>query len=178
VKKFAARIKKSIKPLYLIPAALIVVLVIVLGIFVIGGNDNSDQSDAALGIGEGDPSKLPGQRSRPVKLAPRVRIGTVDEARREGRLAVAQARGTIVEPFSVRIRVGAEPPQTVTVNWQLGCYKNRRGTVGRGHYRARVPDVRHIELPIQGAKSCIATASAQLTRNQGSGRVKVQVISG
>jgi hypothetical protein len=178
VKRFGAKIKQ-IKPVYLIPAVVVVVAVlIVVGVFVIGGGGggSSDEPDAALGIGEG--SKIPGQRPRRVRQAPRVRIGTVDEARREGRLAVAQARGTIVEPFSVRIRVGAEPPQTVTVNWVLGCYKDRRAKVGRGHYRARVPDIRHIELPIQGAKSCIATASAQLTRNQGRGRVKVTVVSG
>jgi len=179
VKKFARKVTKSIKPLYLIPAVVVIVLLIVVGVFVIGGGDDKqNEADAALGIGEGDASKIPGRKIPPVKQAPRVRTGLLDEARREGRLAVAQARGTIVAPAHVRIRVSAAPKQVVTVNWQLGCYRDKRSVVGRDSYRVRSPDVRGIRLPMQGATSCIATASAQLTRNEGSGRIKVQIISG
>ena len=175
MKKFGGKIK----PLYLAPVALIAVL-IVAAIFIFGGGDDdgSDEPDAVLGIGEGDASQLPGQRVKPPPPAPVVRTGIVDEARRVGRLAVAQARGTIVEPSRVRIRVSAAPKQTVTVNYQLGCFKNRRARVGKGSYRTRAPDTREVRLPTSGAKTCIVTAGAQLTKVLGEGRVKVAVIAG
>jgi hypothetical protein len=179
VKKFARKVRKSIKPLYLIPVVVVIVLLIVVGVFVVGGGDDEQHAaDAALGIGEGDVSKIPGRKIPRVKQAPRVRTGELDEARRQGRLAVAQARGTIVDPAHIRIRVSARPKQVVTVNWQLGCYRNKRSVVGKDSYKVRSPDVRGIRLPMQGAETCIATASAQLTRNEGSGVIKVQIISG
>jgi hypothetical protein len=186
VKKFASKIRTSIpaiKPLYLIPVVVLLVLVVV-GIAVFGGGGGGDDdggdggSDSARGFAEGDRSQLPGAETKPVKEAPTVRSGKLDEARREGRLAVAQARGTIVSPSQIRIRVSAAPKQTVRVNWQLGCFKDRRSQIGTGEYRTRTPDVRRIALPVSGAKSCIATASAQLTRSDRSGRIKVAVYSG
>ena len=169
----------KLKPLYLIPVAIVLVLIVAAVLIFAGGDDDKpDEPDAPLGIGEGDASQLPGRRRKPPKPAPVVRVGIVDEARRIGRLAVAQARGTIVEPRSVRIRVSAAPKQTVSVNWQLGCFRDRRARVGRGEYRTRTPDSRSIKLPMSSARSCIATAGAQLTKTKGEGRVKVAVISG
>ena len=171
----------EIKPVYLIAAAVVVVLVLVLGgilIFSGGDDDTPDGPDPRLGLGEGDATQLPGSRGRAPREAPRVRTGVVDTARRVGRLAVAQARGTIVEPSRVRIRVSAAPKQTVTVNYQLGCYRNRRARVGRGSYRTRPPDTRRVPLPMSGAEHCIVTAGAQLTKIKGEGRVKVSVIAG
>ncbi len=177
MKKFAGKITE-IKPLYLVAASLVAVLVVV-GIFIVaGGGDDPDAPDPTLGVGEGDPSQLPGNRRRPPREAPRVRTGLVDEARRVGRLAVAQARGTIVEPSRVRIRVSAAPKQTVTVNYQLGCFRDRRAKVARGTYRTRPPDIREVPLPMAGAESCIVTAGAQLTKVEEEGRVKIGVIAG
>ena len=186
MKPLVRKIKTSIpaiKPLYLIPAVVILVLVIVIiavvgGGGVGGGDGDDDGPDSARGFAEGDRSRLPGADTKPVPEAPTVRSGKLDEARREGRLAVAQARGTIVSPSRVTIRVSAAPKQTVRVNWQLGCFKDRRARIGTGEYRTRTPDVRAVKLPVQGAKSCIATASAQLTRSDRSGRIKVAVYSG
>jgi hypothetical protein len=178
VKKFVGKIT-AIEPLYLIVAAVLVGMLIIAAIFIFAvGGDESDGPDPTLGVGEGDPSQLPGGRRPPPKQAPRVRTGVVDEARREGRLAVAQARGTIVEPSRVRIRVSAEPKQTVTVNYQLGCFRNRRAKVGRGSYRTRPPDTREVPVPMAGASTCIVTAGAQLTKVLTSGRIRVQVIAG
>jgi len=194
VKKFVRKIRTSIKvpaikvpaikPLYLIIAVAAIVVLIVLGIVLLGGGgglgggDDDEGSDAARGFAEGDRSRLPGADTKPVKEAPTIRSGKLDEARREGRLAVAQARGTIVTPSRVTIRVSAAPKQTVRVNWQLGCFKDRRSKIGTGEYRTRTPDARAIAIPVQGARSCIATASAQLTRSDRSGRIKVAVYSG
>ena len=187
MKKFVRKIRTSItvpaiKPLYLIIAAVAIVVLIVLGIVLLGGGGgdegSGDGSDSARGFAEGDRSRLPGADTKPVKEAPTVRTGKLDEARREGRLAVAQARGTVISPSRVSIRVSAAPKQTVRVNWQLGCFKDRRSRIGGGEYRTRTPDVRSIRLPIQGAKSCIVTASAQLTRSDRSGRIKVAVYAG
>lgn len=190
MKKFVSKIRTSIdvpaiKPLYLGIAALVIVVLIVVSVVVlsgggggiVGGGDD-EGSDAARGFAEGDRSRLPGAKTKPVKEAPRVRTGLLDEARREGRLAVAQARGTIVSPSRVLIRVSSAPKQVVNVTWQLGCYKDRRARVGRGRYPAQTPNTRPIELPMRGATSCIATASAQLTRLEGKGRIKVAIISG
>jgi hypothetical protein len=180
VKKFAGGIP-DIKPLYL-AVGLVVALLIVLGIVLIaGGGDDGDEVDGpnpTLGVGEGDASRLPGNRRRAPKGAPVVRSGQLDEARRVGRLAVAQARGTIVSPRRVLIRVSAAPKQTVTVNYQLGCFRDRRARVGRGSYRTRPPDTRAVPIPMSSPKSCIVTAGAQLTKVEGRGRVKVAVISG
>ncbi len=184
MKKFVRKIRASIpaiKPLYLVPVVVVLVLVVA-GIAIFGGGGGDDDggggSDTARGFAEGDRSQLPGADTKPVPEAPTVRTGKVDEARREGRLVVAQARGTIVSPTRVTIRVSAAPKQTVRVNWQLGCFKDRRARVGTGEYRARAPSTDAIRLPVSGAKSCIATASAQLTRSDRSGRIKVAVYSG
>jgi hypothetical protein len=178
VKKFVGKITE-IEPLYLIAAAVLVGVLIIAGIFIFAvGGDDSDETNPTLGIGEGDASQLPGGKRRPPKQAPVVRTGLLDEARREGRLAVAQARGTVLEPSRVRIRVSAAPKQTVTVNYQLGCYRNRRAKVGRGSYRTRPPDTRAVPLPMSGAKSCIVTAGAQLTKVLVSGRISVQIVAG
>ncbi len=188
MKKFVRKISSSIKvpaikPLYLIIAVVAIVVLIVLGIVLLGGgggngDGDGDGSDSARGFAEGDRSRLPGADTKPVKEAPTVRSGKLDEARREGRLAVAQARGTIISPSRVTIRVSAAPKQTVRVNWQLGCFKDRRSRLRTGEYRTRTPDTRAIALPVQGAKSCIVTAGAQLTRSDRSGRIKVAVYSG
>jgi hypothetical protein len=188
VKKFVRKIRTSIpaiNPLYLVAVVVVLVLVVVVIVIVGGGGDGDGNggggaggSDAARGFAEGDRSRLPGADTKPVPEAPTVRSGKLDEARREGRLAVAQARGTIVSPARVTIRVSAAPKQTVRVNWQLGCFKDRRSKIGTGEYRTRTPDARAVKLPVQGAKSCIATASAQLTRSDRSGRIKVAVYSG
>jgi len=191
VKKFLRKIRTSIKvpatkmpaikPLYLGIGALVLVVLIVVGVVLIGGGGSigdDDDSNAARGFAEGDRSRLPGAKTKPVKEAPRVRKGLLDEARREGRLAVAQARGTIVSPSRVLIRVSAAPKQVVWVTWQLGCFKDRKTRVGSGRYPAQTPNTRPIELPVSGATSCIATASAQLTRLNSKGRIKVGIISG
>lgn len=188
MKKFARKVRTSIrlpavKPLYLGIAALAIVVLIVVPVLLIGGGGaivggDDEGSDAARGFAEGDRSRLPGAKTKPVKEPPRVRTGLLDEARREGRLAVAQARGTIVNPSRVLIRVSSAPKQVVWVTWQLGCYKDRRARLGRGRFQAQTPNTRPIELPLQGATSCIATASAQLTRLESRGRIKVAVISG
>lgn len=167
------------RPLIVVPAVVVIALVVLLiVIFAGGGGDDDGGGDAASGIGEGDPTKLPGAESRNPKPAPVVRTGLVDEARRVGRLAVAQARGRIIEPTRVRVRVSAAPKQAVTVNWQLGCYRDRRAKVGRGQYRVKPYDIREIELPMSGAEMCIVTAGAQLTDPDSEGRIKVGVIAG
>ena len=178
MQKFAGKITE-IRPLYLIVAGLVVVLIVAgVSIFAVGGDEGSDdEPDVAVGVGEGDLSRLPGSRRPAPRQAPRVRVGVLDEARREGRLAVAQARGTIVAPTRIAIRVSAAPKQTVTVNYQLGCFKNRRAEIGRGSYRTKPPDTREVPIPMAAPETCIVTAGAQLTRNLGRGRIKVQVIS-
>lgn len=192
MKTFFRKISSSIrvpdiKPLYLVSAAVALVVLIIIGVVLIGGGGeddglggggDGDGSDAARGFAEGDRSRLPGAETRAGKEAPRVRSGLVDEARREGRLAVAQARGTIVSPSQVRVRVSSAPKQVVWVTWQLSCFKDRKVHVGQGRYEAQTPNTRPVKLPVQGAESCITTATAQLTRLNTEGRIKVGVLAG
>jgi hypothetical protein len=124
-----------------------------------------------------DKIKEKAAKGRKVKPAPIGTSGVIDQARRQGDFVVAQARGTIRNPCSVRLRVSAAPKQRVTVDWQLSCFKNRQVRIGKGKYKAKAPDERHITLPMSGAETCIATAGAQLTR-RGKGRVKVAVVAG
>jgi hypothetical protein len=180
LKTFVGKVK-TINPLNLGIAGLVVVALLVVGGVLIfaGGDDNGDSAsnDPTLGFAEGDPRLLPGQQKK-VKQAPVVRTGVLDTARREGRLAVAQARGTILGAGRVRVSVSAAPKQTVRVNWQLGCYKDRQATIAHAEYRVRTPNTREINKPFSGADSCVATASAQLTRSDKVGRIKVSIIAG
>jgi hypothetical protein len=175
-------VKDFIKPLYVVPVVVIAVL-IVAGVLLFGGGGGGNDSTAggsnpSLGFAEGDSSSLAGAKRKPSKPAPTVRTGVLDESRQSGRAAVAQARGIIVSPTAVRVRVSAAPKQHVTVNWQLGCFKDGHAQVGKGQYRTETPDIRAISLPVQGAKSCIATAGGQLTRTERAGRIKIAIIAG
>ena len=191
MKKVLKSIKKQFRqakkhPKIAIPAVLVTLLFIgVLAALVVSGGD--DGGDSASTPGETKSSKkdpgIEAAKKRKVKPAPVVSgTGTLDVARAVGRLALAQGRGRIVNPSGVRVRVSAAPKQTVTVDWQLSCYKATGKTstqrIDNGHYRTRPPDTRAIPLPLQGADECTATVGAQLTKNEGSGRVKVTVLAG
>jgi hypothetical protein len=177
VRKFAADI--NFKPIYVVPAAVVLVVLVVLIVLLTGGGDDEDAEERG-GTGTAttdrdDRPRLP--RGERVKEAPRGSSGVIDEARRVGPFAVAQARATVLRPSRVSLRVSAAPKQRVTVDWQLSCFLNRRVKVGKGRYRVRTPDVRAIPIPMPGAETCIATAGAQLTR-YGRGRVKIAVVAG
>jgi hypothetical protein len=177
VKDYVRKIKKA-NPLYFLAAGLILIVLIVI-VVTSGGDDNSEQAHTvtkapAVKAHKAKPKRPKG---RHVKSAPIGTSGVIDQARREGDFVVAQARGTIKNPFSVRLRVSAAPKQRVTVDWQLSCFKNRQVRIGKGKYKTKAPDERHIALPMSGAETCIATAGAQLTRH-GKGRVKVAVVAG
>jgi hypothetical protein len=173
--------KKKLSPPIVIAISVVVVGLIVGGYFVIGGgagsgDDGSGAPKPVLTPGDLESGKFRGRRIPPPPR--RKSPGVVDEARREGRLVLAQARGTVVKPGRIRLRVSATPKQRVIVDWQLGCFLNRRAKVGRGRYRTRTPNTRRIPVSIRGAETCIATATAGLTKVDGRGRVKVAVIAG
>ncbi len=184
MKKYVRKIRKKINPLYaaagvvvLGVTAIVVVIVIAAG----GGGDDNGADDATTGPrtttgnDKADSKKKP--KGRKVKQAPSGTSGTIDEARREGDFVVAQARGTVRNPGGISLRVSAAPKQNVTVDWQLSCFRARKVRIGKGKYRAEAPDTRGLSLPMSGAETCIATASAQLTK-YGNGRVKVAVVAG
>jgi hypothetical protein len=167
-----------------------VVLLLAVGVLVafavLGGDDE------AAGPGESATKKeekksedeiLKEIKKRKVKPAPvRRSPGTLDVSRSVGRLAIAQGRGRIKNPSGVSVRVSAAPKQTVTVDYQLSCYKATGKTsvtkVGQARYRTVPPNVRSIPLPLSGADECVVTVGAQLTRTVGEGRVKVAVVAG
>ena len=148
-----------------------------------GGDDSSPTtSQAKRPDKETDPG-LAAAKKRKVKPAPVVNgTGTLDVARSVGRLAIAQARGRIKNPTGMSVRVSAAPKQTVTVSYQLSCYKAINKTsalkVSNGQYRTKPPNVRSLPLPLSGADECTVTVGAQLTKTQGKGRVKVAVLAG
>jgi len=177
VQKVIGKLKK-LNPLYA-GAAVLIVVVIVLIVITSGGGDDKESATVTKAptlTKDDSKAKLP-KETKPSKQAPIGTTGVIDEARREGPFVVAQARGTVRTPSAIRLRMSAAPKQTVSVDWQLSCFKNRQVAVGKGKYRAKAPDERAIQLPIQGAETCIATAGAQLTRH-GKGRVKIAVVAG
>ena len=67
------------------------------------------------------------------------------------------------------------------MTYQLACYKagrNEHNKIANGDYRTKPPNVRSLPLPLSGADECTATVGAQLTKNEGEGRIKVAVIAG
>jgi hypothetical protein len=177
VQKYLRKIKQA-NPLYW-GAAVMILIVIVLIVVTSGGGGDDDKTatTAPTTTKKSGDAAQPKKRRKPPKQAPIGSSGVIDQAKREGDFVVAQARGTVRNPFRVRLRISATPKQTVTVDWQLSCFKNRQVRVGKGKYRAKAPDERGIQLPMSGAETCIATAGAQLTRH-GKGRVKVAVVAG
>jgi hypothetical protein len=147
-----------------------------------GGKDSKTATEAKKPGKKHDPG-LEAAKKRKVKPAPVVNgAGTLDVARSVGRLAIAQGRGRIKNPSGVSVRVSAAPKQTVTVTYQLACYSKagKHGTtkIANGEYRTKPPNVRSLPLPLSGADECTATVGAQLTKNDGEGRIKVAVIAG
>lgn len=175
----------------LIAAGVGVVLLLCVGVlvaFAVLGGDDEDAGPGASGTTEEKEKKsekevLEEIKKRKVVPAPVRRApGTLDVARSVGRLAIAQGRGRIKNPGGVSVRVSAAPKQTVTVDYQLSCYKATGKTsvtkVGQARYRTVPPNIRSIPLPLSGADECVVTVGAQLTRTVGEGRVKVAVIAG
>jgi hypothetical protein len=179
VKKYVRKMRKKIKPLYAGVAVLLLVVVVLVIVLAGGGGDdnNANTTAPATTATKEKAAKKPKKRTKPVKQAPIGTTGVIDEARRNGDFVVAQARATVKAPSRISLRLSAAPKQTVTVDWQLSCFKNRQVKVGKGKYHVKSPDERAISLPIQGAENCIATAGAQLTRH-GGGRVKIAIVGG
>jgi hypothetical protein len=173
-------------PLYgMLAVVIVVALVGGAALLLLTGDDDKD--DTAKTTTEEKKKKkdkgVEAAKKRKVKPAPVVNsAGTLDTARSVGRLAIAQARGRIKKPIGVNVRVSAAPKQTVTVDWNLSCYKavGKVSTtrIDHGRYRTKPPATKALPLPLQGADECTATVGAQLTRNLGSGRVKVAVVAG
>jgi hypothetical protein len=188
VKKVSQPIKKLFKqakahPLIAIPVAVLVVLLVGGAILVagLGGDDGAGDKGEPTAKETQSPEKDPAiekAKKHKVKPAPVVNgAGTLDVARSVGTFAVAQGRGQIKNPSTISVRVSAAPKQTVTVDYQLACYKESGTKIGKGRYRPRPPDVRTIPIPLSGAKECIVTVGAQLTSHR-PGRIKVAIISG
>lgn len=192
MKKVVKKLKRQFNeaksnPLAWLAAGLVVVLLLTgVGVLVFTGGGVGGGDDSA-GLTEDEKKKqkaaVKRNKKRKVKPAPVVTgSGTLDVARSEGRLAVAQARGRIKTPAGVQVRVSAAPKQTVTVDWQLSCYKASGRTydtkIDKGRYRTRPPDIRRLPLPMSGADECTTTVGAQLTTGGSNGRIKVAVIAG
>ncbi len=184
IKKQFRKAKKH--PKIVIPALLVTILLLggLTALVLVGGDDEGDNTATMATEKKKSDKDDPGvaaAKKRKVKPAPVISgSGTLDVARREGRLALAQARGRIKNPSGVNVRVSAAPKQMVTVDYQLSCYKavhkQHFTRVKSGRYRTRPPSTRGLPLPLSGADECTATVGAQLTR--GSGRIKVAVSAG
>lgn len=166
--------------LFLVLVAGLVVLVVTAGG---GGGDKSPTTPKAQRPDKKTDPGIAAAKKRHVKPAPVVNTtGTLDVARSVGRLAIAQARGRIKKPSGISVRVSAAPKQTVTVTYQLSCYKATGQTssikVANDQYRTRPPNTRSLPLPQVGSDECTVTVGAQLTKTAGKGRIKVAVIAG
>ncbi|HEX4345595.1 MAG TPA: hypothetical protein VHZ31_08540 [Solirubrobacteraceae bacterium] len=186
VKKFFEPVLAN--PQISIPVAFVLLVVLGGGIALIATSGGGGGSKSATGttkqhLSKKDKSAIAKAKKRHVKAAPVVNgSGTVDIARSVGRLAIAQGRGRIKHPVGVKVRVSAAPKQTVTVTYQLSCFKavGKYGTtqIGSGSFHTKPPSIRSLPLPMSGADECTATVGAQLTKDEGSGRIKVAVLAG
>jgi hypothetical protein len=188
VKKIVSSIKKPFQ--YLIERPIIGIVVVVVVLVVVGGGavlllsgggggDNDNATTTSAGNKKHHDKNIEKAKKHKVKRAPVVNgAGTLDTARSVGPYAVAQGRGQIKHPSSVSVRVSAAPKQTVTVNYQLACYRQGHTVIGKGKYRTRPPDIRDVPLPFSGADQCIVTVGAQLTKGSPNGRIKVAITSG
>lgn len=149
---------------------------------VVSGDDGNDDSAFTTESDGGDDGQNdPDKPRKLLKVAPPAPVrsgpGTLDVARREGRFAIAQARGRVKKPSGISVIVSAAPKQPVTVDYQLSCYsqsgKTNSTKVASKRYLTTPPETRSLPLPVQGAEECTVSVSAQLTR--GSGRIKVTV---
>ncbi|MGI8730373.1 MAG: hypothetical protein ACR2LK_10355 [Solirubrobacteraceae bacterium] len=193
MKKIVKTFKKQVKtvkahPIIAIGCTLFVVLLLggLTTLAVLGGGDDSSSTTAGTSSqddGDDDGSAEPVEPRDRLDEDPPAPVtkgaGTLDVARRVGRFAIAQARGKVETPSGISLRVSAAPKQPVTVDYQLSCYKLSGGKgvteIAQKRYSTTPPDTRDIPLPLSGADNCTITAGVQLT--EGSGRVKVAVLS-
>lgn len=174
-------------PVYGIAVVFVVLGILGAGVVLLLAGEDEDKGPTAKTTTEEKKDKqedlLKKIKKRKVKPAPVVNsAGTVDVARSEGRLAIAQARGRIKNPSAISVRTSAAPKQEVTVDYQLACTKavgkQFFTRIGKDRYRVTPPNVRRLPLPLAGADECTATVGVQLTTGGSNGRVKVAVIAG
>jgi hypothetical protein len=182
LKKFFRKVKKKLSPLMLIP---IVVLVLILGggylLFFAGDEDDNGGGSASNSSTLVPTNPKPSNKTpkRP-KLKPDDPAGgtefTIDSDRDEKTYALAQATGSITEPQTIGLRVGAAPKQPVTVNWNIVCLLADEGAKSTDDtFTATPPFERQLKLPVNNAVTCTASANAQLTQ-AGRGRIKVFLV--
>jgi hypothetical protein len=159
---------------------LVVVVVLgVLAVTLLGGDDDSDKAksaqnakakpaakakDAAADAGTTSDDKADSSSGS----APALR--TVGIERAEGKDAAVNAGALMSKPGEIWLRISAAPKQKVTVNWTLAC---GTGATAQGNYDVTPPDTRQLELPKKNPKTCVASASTQIN---GPGRVKLAVM--
>ncbi|MEJ7824977.1 MAG: hypothetical protein WKF48_06085 [Solirubrobacteraceae bacterium] len=185
VKKRFKKVTTSVRkhPLISIGATLFTLMLIggLITLVLVSGDDGSSDDTSASAPTNGDKQDKPDKPRKLLKVAPPAPVrsgpGTLDVARREGRFAIAQARGRIKQPNGISVTVSAAPKQPVTVDYQLSCYSQNGKTsstkVASKRYRTTPPESRNLPLPLLGADECTVSVSAQLT--EGSGRIKVIV---
>ena len=173
-------------PVALAAVGLVVLLLIGAAAVLLVGDDEEDGATATTTTEKKKKKQdklLDKIKKRKVKPAPvRQSPGTLDTARSEGRLAIAQARGRIKNPSGISVRVSAAPKQEVTVDYQLSCYravgKTSQTRIANKRFRTTPPSTRSLTLPMSGADECTVTVGAQLTTGGSNGRVKVAVVAG
>lgn len=180
LKKFFRKLRKKLRPLVLIPIVLLV-LILVGGYFLLFSGDDDNNKTAKNGSNApptvsvpGDSETIPTPTTPKVKPAPAAgKEFTIDSDRDEKTYALAQATGSITEPQTIRLRVGAAPKQPVSVNWNIVCLLPTEGAKTTDDtFTDTPPFERELKLPVDNAVTCTASANAQLTQ-AGKGRIKV-----
>jgi len=181
LKKFFRKLKKKLSPLLLIPIVLLV-LILTGGYFLVFGGDDDDgdggnAADGAPATSDDDDGRGSRRKSPKVKSDPAAgKEFTIDSDRDEKTYALAQATGSISEPQSIGLRIGAAPKQPVTINWNIVCLLPTEGAKSTDDtFTVTPPHARTLKLPVDNAVTCTASANAQLTR-AGKGRIKVFLV--
>jgi hypothetical protein len=179
VKKLFRTIKKKLSPLMLIPVVLLA-LILVGGYFLFFNDDDGDNtSNASSTVAPPPPTTTPTTPGKPKQdpaAKPPPAAGKsflIDSDREEKNYAIAQAIGSITDPQSLTLRVGAAPKQPVTIEASLTCtLPDERAKSNLDVFTVTPPAEPQLKIPVKDPVKCEVSASARLTR-AGKGRVKV-----
>lgn len=91
----------------------------------------------------------------------------------QGDMPVAEATGDIDDPETIRLEVGATPPQKSFVTWDMTCTKAKDTSSNRGVFEATTPVDRVLVRPTGKPENCVVSATVQL---ETSGTVEIALV--
>ncbi|MBA3747612.1 MAG: hypothetical protein H0W96_08995 [Solirubrobacterales bacterium] len=151
-------------------AVVSVVFLVVMGIVILNGTDENDDSSTSAKTEQGDGDGDGGGGDDDDDGEDKPDLKTVALERGEGKNATAAVASPSMErPEEIVLRVSAAPKQEVIGTWNVSCGS---GNVSDDAFTVTPPHEIKLKIPKQDA-SCIAGASGQLDKT---GRLKLTIL--